>query len=68
MTTVSTRRGQSRGEKDMWKHVAVSASFWPPLELSPSSTLSWPSVAPRRLDMLDKVNLKLILVSFQDAH
>lgn len=48
----------------MWKHVVVSALFWPPLEVLPNSTLSWTSVTPRLLDWLDKLNLKLILLLF----
>ena len=48
----------------MWKHVVVSALFWPPLEVRLCLALSWTSVTPRRLDGLDEVNLKLILLLF----
>lgn len=48
----------------MWKHVVVSALFWPPLEVRPSLALSWTSVTPRCLYGLDEVNLKLILLLF----
>ncbi len=56
--------GQSAGRKNMWKHVVVSALFGPPLEVRPSSTLSWTSVTRRCLDGLDEVYLKLILLLF----
>lgn len=45
-------------------NVVVSASFWPPLEVRSSSTLSWTSVTPRLLNGPDKDNLKLILLLF----
>lgn len=48
----------------MWKHVVVSALFWPPLEVLPSLALSWTSVTPRLLDGPDKVNLELIPLLF----
>lgn len=71
MATGLVQRRGSAGRKDMWKHVVVSAFFWPPLEVRPHLlALSRTSVTPRQFGRAgwSQFEVNSSVVSFQGAH